>query len=373
MSQAMMERELARRAEGVHGAPLSLDDVRSRAVSIRRRRRAAVTGAVAAVVALVVIVPTILAGGNGPGSKAPEPAPPAPGRAAVLQDGTLTLPDGGTVALDVDNADVLQLGVLTDGRIVLATQKPYAVGIYAPDGTLDRQYPVASNAITMSATDDAVAWIGAGDTIQILLAGSSEPISLGELGYSEEVVPAIDAVIGGDRVLVGNGNVTTAEYTTSGARPLADDGFRVTDVSPDGALWAVQYADRANEQYGCAGLYDPAAAEMVARSCETAGLRFSPDGKHLLGGFFENNMAGAVSVYDLDLEQVGTFRPAGRTNVVAAASWADAEHLLVAEVDYETFEWTLAQVGLDGNGREVVVPTRTGDGPESVDEFLLSE
>src|SRR5205085_3929807 len=69
-------------------APLSFEDVRGRATSIRRRRRAAVAGGIAAAVALVVLVPTILAGGDGTTSQGPDPAPPAPTPRA---DGTFPL------------------------------------------------------------------------------------------------------------------------------------------------------------------------------------------------------------------------------------------------------------------------------------------
>ena len=65
----------------------------------------------------------VLTGGSDRSEPDPAPAPPvapvAPG-ASVLHEGVVTLPDGSTVPVDVDNEDVLQMAVLTDGRIVLA-------------------------------------------------------------------------------------------------------------------------------------------------------------------------------------------------------------------------------------------------------------
>ena len=134
MTEGTFTRELERRAGDVHGAPLSFHDVRGRARSIRRRRRAA-AGAGGAVVVAALLVPGLLIGGD---RSAPDPAPAPPTQApatpgsSVLHDGVLTRPDGSTATIDLATADVLQLGVLTDGRVVAATQDPYAVRSSAP-------------------------------------------------------------------------------------------------------------------------------------------------------------------------------------------------------------------------------------------------
>lgn len=369
MTEETFVRELERRAERVEVAPLTFDTVHDRAVRIRRRRRVGV-GVAAAVAVAAVAAPFALGGGTG--ESAPDPAPAPAGRgAAVLHDRALTLPDGRTVDLSVDNADVSQLGVLTDGRIVLVRGDEARIRVLGADGTPLADYPAETNAITMSARDDAVAWLGPDGTIQLLRAGSVEPVALGRAELSPEVYPTIDAVLD-DRVLVGDGTVTTSEYGVDGFREITtSEPLRVRDVSPDGSLWAVQYADDADPQYGCAGLYDPAAHEMVARSCDTFLLGFSPDGQHLLGGFFDNNMAGDVAAYDLDLDEVATFveRDGG---VVADAAWADPTHVLVAGADFSANTWELTRVALDGAGT-VVEPVQPGGNPELVDEFLFSE
>ena len=372
MTEETFVRELERRADAIQPTSLSFRDVQGRAHRIRRRRRVAAASAVAAAVALVAIIPTVLSGGSG--SHAPEPAPPLPAHTAYLHDGQVTLPDGGTVDVDVDNANVSELGVLTDGRIVMAMTKPYAVRVYEPDGTLQEQYRVQANVITMSASDDAVAWVAEDYTVRVLSAGVEEPAELPGIPMPGEGVGSIDAVLDAEHLLVGDYSTTTGEVTPDGYRELTTgEPLRVTDVSPDGKTWAVQYADDADEQFGCAGLYDPESAEMIARSCDTAGLRFAPDGEHLLGMLGDNNMAGEVSTFDLDLEEVGRFDPEGRTTVVSRAAWADADHLLVTTADWQTNTWSLVRVGLDGADPEVVVPSTKGRNPETVVEFLLSE
>lgn len=368
MSQETFERELARRADAVHGAPLSFDDVRGKARSIRRRRRAAVASGVAAAVALVVIVPSVLAGGPDKGSRAPEPAPPVPGHTAVLHDGTVTLADGTEVDLGVDNERVSQMGVLTDGRIVLGMNQPLGVRVYDGDGSRHVDYPAAYGAITMSPRDDVVAWVGRDLTVSVLAAGGAEPSSL-----PGKVEGSIDAVLDAEHLLVGDSPTTWGELTPDGVTDLGtSEPLRVTDVNADGSLWAVQYADDANAQYGCAGLYDPERDTMVARTCETAGLRFSPDGEHLLGAYAENNMAGDLTVVDLDLEPVSTFDPEGDGAAVSRAAWADSEHLLASVTNWRTSSWTLEEVALDGTSGAVAGPADGGN-PETMAEYVLSE
>ena len=369
MSQETFERELARRADDVHGAPLSFDDVRGKARTIQRRRRAAAAGTLAAAVALVVIVPSVFTGGQGKGSQAPEPAPPVPGHTAVLHDGTLTRADGSEVDLGVDNADVSQLGVLTDGRAVLAMQQPYGVRVYSADGATHTDYPAAYNVITMSPRDDVVAWVAKDATVRVLATGAPDPATL-----PGEVTGSIDAVLDPEHLLVGDSPTTWGELTPDGVSRLeTSEQFRVLDVSPDGGLWAVSFVPDADHQYGCGGLYDPATDEVVQRSCDVNPVAFSPDGEHLLSGYFENNMTGDVTVVDLDLRPVATFDPAGGSAVVSRAAWADADNLLAAVSDWRTSSWSLERAGLDGGDPKVLAGPDTGGNPETVVEYLLSE
>ena len=370
--ETMFATELTRRAEAVHGVPLTFEDVRGRAIGIRRRRRAGVAAAVAAVVAAAIVLPMALTGGTN--RSAPDPAPPVPGHVAVLHDGRVTLPDASTVDLGVDTADVSQLGILTDGRIVLATMKPYAVRVYEPDGTLQRQYPVQMNVITMSPRDDAVAWVAEDFTVRVLESGAPEPTRLPGIPMPGEAAGIIDVVLDAGHLLVGDGTTTTGELTPDGVRELdTAEPFRVADVSPGGELWAVTFVPDADHQYGCTGLYDPGTRQVVKRSCKVYPLAFAPDGAHLLSGYFENNMAGDVSVLDLDLRPVARFSPAGRSTAVSRVAWADASHLLAGVSDWKTSEWTLERVGIDGTEPEVVDGPTHGRNPEFLAEYVLSD
>lgn len=377
MSEQTLARELARRAEAAHLAPLSLDDVRGRAVRIRRRRRTAVAGVAAAAVAAIAVSPALL------GGEADRTAPDvvdagptvAPG-ASVLHDGVLSTPDGRRVRLDVDPATVEALGVLTDGRIVVAHHAGSSAGVvvYSAEGDRLVTGPVATADVVMSPDDDAAFWMEPSGAVQVLASGRPEPARLGVVEadpMTGALVDAGDCAGGSCRAYVGDGSWTRWQVAGGAAEDLGlPGGTRITGISPDGTRWAVQYADDADPQYGCAGVYDPEAARMVARSCETANLAFSPDGEHLLGGFFENNMAGEVAILDLDLDVVGTYDPG--PEVVSRVAWADPSHLVAATAGLADSRWSLVRVGLDGSEVGVVEGPVPGRNPEIATEFLLS-
>lgn len=373
--ETLLTTELSRRADAIAGAPLTFESVRGRAHGIRRRRRTRAAAVVAAAVALAVIVPTVLSGGSG-GSDGiePAPAPPTAPGSSVLHDGALTLPDGDTVQVDVDNADVSQMGVLTDGRIVFAMLQPRAVRVYGPDGSLDEQYPVEADVITMSAGGDAVAWVAKDLTVQVLASGAAEPATLPAIPMPGQASGGIDAVVDAQHLLVGDHTTTTGILTPDGVEDLATSKpFRVIDVSPSGDLWAVAFMPTVeHEQYGCSGLYDPEAGEVVAQRCDTPGLQFSPDGRHLLSLAGDNNMYGEALMFDRDLTQVGRFSPEGETVVVSRAGWSDPTHLVVGVTDWQTSRWSLVRVGLDGSDPEVVGPEAPGRNPETIAEYIVS-
>ena len=369
-------RTLHRRADALYDAPLTLDDVRGRARGIRRRRRVAAATALAAAVAVIAIVPAVLLGSLDR-ADGPQPAPPAPSpsaHTAVLHEGEVTMPDGHTVGVDVDTKNVQQLGVLTDGRIVMAMTKPYAVRVFSSEGTLMSTYPVAANVITMSDRDDAAAWVADDLTVRVLESGAAEPTELPGIPMPGEATGSIDAVLDPQHLLVGDYTTTSGELTPDGVRDLrTSEPLRVSDVSPDGDLWAVSFPASGGQDLGCAGLYDPGADEVVARNCKVYALTFAPDGTHLLGGYYENNMVSDVSVLDRDLKQVGGFVPEGRTAAVSRMAWADANHLVAAVTDFKTSTWSLERVDVQGSSPETVDGPAPGGNPEMVAEYLFSE
>lgn len=362
-------RSLDQQAAGLHEAPFALDDVRDRARSIRRRRRGVAAAVVAAVVAVALPVGLLAGGGE---ERAVDPADPAPTRAAVLHDDVVTLPDGHEVAAPYD--EVTQLATLQDGRIVLML--PRRAVVLDAAGTELASYPVLVNDLT-TGNNGAIAWIGADQRVRVLEPDRAEPATLARVPAE---VFTVEAVIG-DRcdedlcqVYAGDGSAITHRVYADEAVPLDwEPPFdRITDATASGERWAVALPRGPDEQHPCTALFAPVESEIVARTCETSGLRFSPDEQHLLGQRGDNNMYGEVSVLDTDLRPVLTYRPDDGL-VVSRAAWADAEHLEVAVVDPGTSAWSLVRVPIDGGAPEVLAGPDPGGNPEMVAEYVFTD
>lgn len=398
MTEDTFTRELERRAEDVHGAPFALADIRGKARSIRRRRRLAVGTAAAAAVAAIV-VPMGIAGGSDPTGPEPAPSPTVtppspdpnptevPGTAltpasAVLHDGVLTLPDGSTVPLDVDTADLRQLGVLADGRIVVPVPGIRKIRVYGADGRLDTTYDVDLNEIKMSADHTLVAWFDTDLRPVVLESGVAEPTTFewgvpmpGEAYGSIDGLYGSDCANGGCTLLVGDHFVTT-HVLTSTTDPADDlrtsEPMRIKAVNADQSQWAVEFPADIDEQFGCSGLYQPAGT-VTARSCDTTLWSFSPDGTHVIGARGDNGMWGSLEVLDRDLRLVLDFQPDDGL-VVKDWGWADADHLyvVVAGIDADP-QWSLLRVPIDGGEPEVLEGPVSGPNPEQGSLFVVSD
>lgn len=385
MTEQTFVRELERRADHVHGAPLSFDDVRGKARSIQRRRRAAAAGAVSALVAAAIVVPMALTGGSDRSAPEPAPVPPltdTPG-VSVLYDGVLTRPDGSTVPLDITTKNVVQLGVLSDGRVVVASRKPYGVQVYSPDGRLESTHEVAANLVMMSADDTLAAWVDATYRVTVLESGVAEPtVFEGGIPMPGEAVGNIDAVYGADcanggcTVLGGDYTTTTTAITATTQESLVtSEPLRVAAVAPDGKTWAVTFPPTEDgDQYGCSGVYNPGAGTVLERSCDATLGAFSPDGAHLTSARGDNQMWGSVEVLDENLDEVLSFEP-GADQVIKDWGWADAAHLLVAVVGLEGDrpDWSLLRVPINGDDPEVLQGPVPGPNAESAPLFLVSD
>jgi len=370
--------ELRARADHLYGTPITFDAVRGQAHRIRRRRRVAAAGAIAAAVAVVAAVPAVLSGSldraDGP---QPAPSPAQSAHTATLHGGTVTLADGGTVHIGVADEDVTQLGVLTDGRMLVADQAKQAIEVFTPDGSMTATYPSDPLLVTMSSTDHLAAWLD-GSRVHVLESGVAEPVALAHMSEVAGTVPMVDAVTGdhcadgGCQAILSDGTRTTGEVSTDGVSEVpTSEPLRVTDVSPDGKTWAVAFLPGENEQYGCGGLYDPVAHQVLARSCSTNALQFAPDGRHLLSGFFENGSISRVTVVDRDLRVVRQLDTGKQ--LATQLAWADDSHVLMVLADLAGTHWTVERVAVDGGDPETIAGPIPGGNPEMMSEYKLSE
>lgn len=379
------------RIGGGDAAPLTLDGVRRRATSIRRRRRAATgAGVLAAAVAVVAV-------GVGTAGlwRDPMPVQPvAPSGAPAdswLLDGVVTRPDGSTVTVPFGETDLSEVpettgstpfGVLTDGRIVGTLYDPdggpASVVVVAPDGTVESEHPSGFGVVAMGPGDRTAAWIGADGRARVLESGDAEPVELARVPDARNStvmgVLGSDCAGGGCRVLAGQYvDGASRMVDSSGVRQVdLPEQMRVTDISPDGSLWAADLVASSDPQFGCAALYDPALGEVIARNCETSSLEFSPDGEHLLGVRGDNNMISQAIVLDRDLETVATFESA-RGEALSRAGWAAAGHVWLVRAGFEGTDWRLERVAIeDGEVEQVAGPLR-GPNPEIGSAFQISE
>lgn len=376
---AELAAELRSRADGLHAAPVSFEGVRGRARTIRRRRAAGTTGVVAAALALVLVVPSLLGALGMQRSERPQPAPPGHEqvqRPTVLHAGTFTLPDGTERDLGLRPGDVSQFGALADGRLVLANQARSRIEVY--DGSaLTATYDVDLLVLNVSTSGRLAAWTQ-GSRVQVLESGHPRPVALARMPVRAGTLPMVDAVTGRDcagggcRAIVSDGTRTTSVVSTTAVRDLPGaPAFRVTDVSPDGRTWAVAFPPRGQGQYGCAGLYDVAGAGVTGRTCAAASLEFSPDGRHLLGADFENNMTQRVTVLDRDLEPVLVYDAAPRA--VSRLTWEDGAHLLAGLVDLDGSRWSLESIAIDDGSTATLDGPARGGNPEILSEYAFSE
>lgn len=367
-----LTRSLDRQVAGLTDAPFGIADVRGRARSIRNRRRGVAAGVVAAVVA--VALPTALLAGPGDDrTDGVDPATPTPTRATALHDGVVTLSDGREVAAPYD--DVTELATLTDGRIVLML--PRRAVVLDESGAEQASYPVLVNDLTTGDEGRTVGWIGADRRVQVLESGQEAPTALARVPrdvYAVEVIRGYDCAEGLCTAWVGDGTRVTQYVDLDGSSPVTADTLpfeRVWDVSSTGELWAVELPSGPDEQHGCSALWHAVESQIVAETCETSELSFSPDDQHLLGLVGDNNMYGEATVLDADLRPVLTYEP-DDDQAISQAVWADATRLDVSVVDPDTSAWSLVRVGVDGS-TEVLDGPAPGGNPESVAEYVFAE
>ena len=295
MSEETFVRELERRAEDVQPRHFGFEDVRTTAYRIRRRRRLAASGG--------------SRGGRGRGAAGarhvrrlaarrgarsrPQPSPTGH-TAFAARPAAQPARRAARSPLDLDNRDVQQLGVLTDGRIVVAVTNSRIVRVYGSDGTLESEHDVALNQITMSADDTLAAWIDDDSRVVVLESGVTEPTTF-EWGIPMpgEAYGSIDAVYGSDcandgcTVLGGDFSTTTTRLSLR-SEPGTDletsEPLRVAAVSPDGEQWAVSFPPGDGEQFGCSGVYFPATDLVIGTDVRHDVLavlagRHPPDGE----------------------------------------------------------------------------------------------
>jgi hypothetical protein len=379
---------LHRQADTMPGAPLTFDDVRGRATSIRRRRRLA--AGVGVIAAVAVIVPTALLATKGTNADRPPIATQTP---TVTDTNTASPTPTPVMGADPHALDVRDL----------PTGAPPRIGYLTTDdgGTLPDMY-VATNDATASidsqgltlerdgqgsgysgvsgvAINDAgtiVAWATEDGRVMVWQDGQSAELELGAVALHG---PTVEAVTGND---------CTAPHSCfvwiRGSDPEADEApvsvvmgsdGTVTPADASGAITLVRDAADNGLILGTTTISDTGSCSAVVLTDQTDTPTRLQTCKHQLDAFSDSsnryvlasdpyhsgNLNGVIAVYDLQSGKPTASRVAGTEDSAfyGQAVWEDDTHVLFTA--YQDNQWSIVRMGVEGAMEYALPPTSSGD------------
>ena len=365
--EAEMSRTFDRRVHDLHEAPLSLDQVKGRAVRIRRNRRIAVAGGIVA--AAAVIVPVVgFAGGALTDNDTSPPVAPQPNETAKDQGGpgfdylegdTLHLADGSTVRLPARYDTVTLLG-----DTVFATLNDDDTGFKSLDMVDDSGDPHRLTEVIGApiANDDhtLIAYVETDGDLIARWDGGQRTVA-GGLDDSAHIV-AVTGGAGCDAddcriYLSGDWGTDPVVYDADGDPEVAvPDVIAVNGV--EGGIVTVQ--NESTDTGSCGGVYDLTLADYHWETCDYFLLEPSPDARYVeathpyLDGFGN----GWAAILDSRTgEEVARLEPQGAG--ITETVWQDPAHLLVKAFDGQA--WSVYRLGTDGSQEIVLGPTAGTD------------
>ena len=390
MTDDELDRDLTRtlrgQADTFSHAPLAFDDVRGKAVTIRRRRRIASGLGVAA--AIAVIVPTAMIASKG--SNTDGPLPPATGPATVSDTANPTsaptsspmmgkphaldvrgLPTGAPPRIgDRDDAatdDIrAYVAIGTDGAVLAGEE----VTVTGDDGTTHGPYDASSLART--ADGSAAAWAGLDGKVMLWVPGATEPVVMGDSGLQGALIQALtgdctDGASCSAWVSGGKGPEAVAasvrvdqDGTVSPADP-SDTVFLVKDVTESGQLVGLSQRDDYNS---CSSLVSlTASGPGPWKTCRHTLDAFSPSGAYVAASdsFHSGDLNGSIAIYDTATGKATAYRiaNAGDAAYYAYVAWEDDSHVLFSA--YQDGAWSIVRMGVDGAMEYAVAPGDLGD------------
>ena len=378
--ESEMSREFDKRVRDLHEAPLTFDNVKDKAMTIRRNRRIAVAGGILA--AAAVVVPVAILAGNGLGDSNDTIDPvvsPSPTRATDTNDPTPPTEapisgvgvgylegsawhraDGSTVELD----SRYDGGTEVDDRL-LATRNvngKLTIDEIEADGSVSRSLPALSYPVA-NADHTTAAFIDA-DGVLVTLFGDQDVLLQTGLVDGDSVATLIGGpdcaeVADGCTAYINHGNGDAPELLDShGIRDVVTpDAIAVSDVAPDRRVAAqTSFADAGS----CSEVTD-AQGRQVFETCDAYLYRFSPDGGAYLSGthpYLDGIGNGYATILDAtNGEELARFTP--KEGFVREQVWEDSEHLLVNT--FEQGEWRVYRLGVDGSSEQVLSSTEGDD------------
>lgn len=382
--QAVLGRGLGEQVQHLDESPLSLDDVRGRARSVRRGRRlttAAGLLAAAAVVAPAALIlgPSLQRADDGlpvaPSSPSPtradDPSDPGPGL-TYLEGRILVRPDGTTVELPAR----YQAAAVLDGGLVgarRAGETSWVLDVLDPSGDVADTVAAGGPRLAADAAGTAVARVAPDGTVRVLTAEGDRPLAR----VGPEVAPlALTGDCTGSaescRVYLSlpddRGGATVVDATGRVER-LAPAALALADATDDGRLAVMTSVDDL-EPGSCHEVYDTAASATLVGTCDYTPLRFSPGGGLLTAtqSYLDGIGNGFTAILDAaTLQELARYEPG--SGFVSDQVWIDEATVAVSTHDDASGTWRLVLLSTDGSTR--VVATVPGD--EMSPPFLLLE
>ena len=363
--------------------PLTLDDVKGRARSIRRRR-AAVTGVAAAAV-LAVAVPMGIAVTDGVGedpenppvagpSTTPSEDGPAPDTGVkdgvlttdvdaesyaptipYLYDGQVTLPDGESFPLQGEWDELAPLG---ESGVVVADAGREELQVVGPDGTVAATYP-STGTLAGSADGSLVLYVTPEGRLAVLTQTGDQqelppvpelqtPVPVGISG-SDSCDPEVN---GGCVVYVRDAGEQPRGYslTSKGIINPLGDYRSLRDVSADGWVSGVVSVDDL-EPGSCSEVRADAFDERARWStCEHTVDIFSPDSSLVVGlpPYLDGSGDGSLALLDsADGSVLAEWTNNAETQAFVGSTAWDSDGSLLATV-FQQGSWSLMRFSADG-------------------------
>jgi hypothetical protein len=377
--ESEMSREFDRRVRDLHEAPLTFENVKGKAMTIRRNRRIAVAGGILA--AAAVVVPVAVLAGNNLGdsngtidpaetptvTQATDPNDPTPTETpagalgvSYLEGSTWHRADGSSVKLDERYFSGVELG-----DQLLASSNDggaWTVDVVEPDGSITESFDVLSLPPVANDENTAVAYVATDGTLMTRWAD-------GEVAMGDGLVDgdSVAALAGGpDCNEEGDGCVVYVEHGDGSAPEQYDShgivdqpvpgAYAFNDASVDGRI-AVQTSF--SDAGSCSAVHEVGGTEAF-ETCDYSFDDFSPDGTFLSGTDAYRDGIGQSYVVILDAtdgEEIARWE--ATEGFAVTWVWEDAEHLLINA--YEQGEWRIYRLGADGSSEQVLSSSKGGE------------
>ena len=383
--ERLIGRELHDRADVLTGVPFGFDEVRGKAVRIRRNRRIGASIAVAAAVG--VVIPTVMAvTGSVQADRDLDPALPSPDAPVEVARTTLSLEGlerGDDPAVEYFTPD----GVVLPGEGLRELPESYQALVPSEaDGgwlalspsrdevrylTEDFEAQGGSSATQALVTDPdrgVASWVAPESGAQTLLLRSTTDPGVGNAWDFPElpVVQPVD-LLGDDTVLYQTADTTRARQEIGLAEadgstvPITGYVKAISGSAATGAF-AVQSESR-RDGSGCFAVVDSESLREVWETCDYALGAFSPDGRYVLASSSYQSGMGPGTIQVLDAatgDLVATFTQNSRTQITfVGVVWESSETVLA--MAYEGTTGTIVRMHVDGTLEETIDPLKVGD------------